>query len=130
MPTADQVSATWKNPPPEYGPEPYFDMSGAVDRAEVQCDLDAMKALGFRAVTPQAGVGMPFEYLSPQYFKFFQMLVAEAKKRDMRVWIVDDIGYPSGFAGGRFSREKPGLRMQTLVLAERIAVEGGRTRSL
>lgn len=127
MPTADQVSATWKNPPPEYGPEPYFDMSGAVDRAEVQRDLDAMKALGFRAVTPQAGVGMPFEYLSPQYFKFFQMLVAEAKKRDMRVWIVDDIGYPSGFAGGRFSREKPGLRMQTLVLAERIAVEGGST---
>jgi hypothetical protein len=127
MPTAAQVSATWKNPPPEYGPEPYFDMSGAVDRAEVQRDLDAMKALGFRAVTPQAGVGMPFEYLSPEYFKFFQMLVAEAKKRDMRVWIVDDIGYPSGFAGGKFSREKPELRMQTLVLADRIAVEGGST---
>jgi len=86
-----------------------------------------MKALGFRAITPQAGVGLPFEYLSPEYFKFFQMLVAEAKKRDMRVWIVDDIGYPSGFAGGRFTRDKPELRMQTLVVAERIAVEGGST---
>jgi hypothetical protein len=127
MPTAAQVSATWKSPPAEYGPEPYFDMSGSVDQAEVQRDLDAMKALGFRAVTPQAGVGMPFEYLSPEYFKFFQMLVAEAKKRDMRVWIVDDIGYPSGFAGGRFTREKPELRMQTLAVAERIAVEGGNT---
>lgn len=70
---------------------------------------------------------MPFEYLSPEYFKFFQMLVAEAKKRDMRVWIVDDIGYPSGFAGGKFTRERPELRMQTLVVAERIAVEGGST---
>src|ERR1035438_318807 len=127
MPTAAQVSATWRNPPPEYGPEPYFDMSGSVDQAEIQRDLDAMKALGFRAVTPQAGVGMPFDYLSPEYFKFFQMLVAEAKKRDMRVWIVDDIGYPSGFAGGRFTREKPELRMQTLSVAERIAVEGGST---
>src|ERR1700679_3545107 len=101
MPTAAHVSATWTNPPPEYGPEPYFDMSGSVDQAEVERDLDAMKALGFCAVTPQAGVGLPFEYLSPEYFKFFQMLVAEAKKRDMRVWIVDDTGYPSGFAGGR-----------------------------
>jgi hypothetical protein len=127
MPTAAQVSATWKSPPAEYGPEPYFDMSGSVDQAEVQRDLDAMKALGFRAVTPQAGVGLPFEYLSPEYFKFFQMLVAEAKKRDMRVWIVDDIGYPSGFAGGRFTREKPELRMQTLAVGERIAVEGGNT---
>jgi hypothetical protein len=127
MPAAAQVAATWRNPPPEYGPEPYFDMSGSVGQTEVQRDLDAMKALGFRAVTPQAGVDMPFEYLSPRYFKFFQMLVAEAKKRNMLVWIVDDIGYPSGFAGGRFSREKPNLRMQTLVVADRIAVQGGST---
>ena len=127
MPTAAQVLATWKDPPPEYGPEPYFDMSGAVDQPEVERDLDTMKALGFRAVTPQAGVNLPFAYLSEDYFRFFKMLVAEAKKRDMRVWIVDDIGYPSGFAGGLFTREKPDLRMQTLGIAERIAVAGGAT---
>jgi hypothetical protein len=127
MPTAAQVSATWKNPPPEYGPQPYFDMSGAVDQTEVRRDLDEMKALGFRAVTPQAGVNLPFEYLSEDYFKFFRMLVDEAKKRDMRVWIVDDIGYPSGFAGGKFTREKPGLCIQTLAVAERIAIAGGET---
>jgi hypothetical protein len=127
MPTAAQVSATWKDPPPEYGPQPYFDMSGAVDQAEVQRDLDQMKALGFRAVTVQAGVNLPFAYLSRDYFAFFRMLVAEAKQRDMRVWIVDDIGYPSGFAGGLFTREKPELRMQTLAVAERIAVAGGDT---
>jgi hypothetical protein len=86
-----------------------------------------MKALGFRAVTAQAGVNLPFDYLSEDYFRFFRMLVAEAKKRDMRVWIVDDIGYPSGFAGGRFTREKPELRMQTLAVAERFAVAGGET---
>jgi hypothetical protein len=127
MPTAAQVSAVWKMPPPEYGPQPYFDMSGALDQAEVQRDLDEMKAMGFRAVTAQAGVNMPFEYLSEDYFKFFKMLVAEAKKRDMRVWIVDDAGYPSGFAGGKFTRESPELRMQTLVVAERVAVAGGDT---
>jgi hypothetical protein len=127
MPTAAYLSEAWRNPPPEYGPQPYFDMSGAVDQAEVERDLDEMKALGFRAVTVQAGVNLPFEYLSKDYFQFFQMLVAEAKKRDMRVWIVDDIGYPSGFAGGRFTREKPELRMQTLAVKERLAVAGGET---
>jgi hypothetical protein len=125
MPTASQVSAIWKNPPPEYGPQPYFDMSGSVDQTEVERDLDEMKALGFRAVTVQAAVNMPFGYLSPEYFKFFQKLVAEAKKRDMRVWIVDDIGYPSGFAGGRFTSEMPELRMQTLGVAESVVVKGG-----
>ena len=127
MPAAAQVEAVWRTPPPEYGPQPYVDLSGAVDQAEVQRDLDEMKALGFRAVTVQAGVNLPFAYLSEDYFKFFRMLVAEAKQRDMRVWIVDDIGYPSGFAGGLFTREKPELRMQTLGVAERIAVAGGET---
>jgi len=125
MPTAAEVAATWKNPPSEYGPEPYFDMGGALNRAEIERDLDAIKALGFRAVTVQAGVNMPFAYLSPEYFKFFQVLVAEAKKRDMRVWIVDDDGYPSGFAGGKFTKEKPELRMQTLGIAQTITLKGG-----
>jgi len=127
MPTAAEVAVIWKDPPSEYGPEPYFDMGGALNRTEIQHDLDKIKTLGFRAVTAQAGVNMPFAYLSPEYFKFFQMLVAEAKKRDMRVWIVDDAGYPSGFAGGKFTKDKPDLRMQTLGIAQTIAVKGGET---
>jgi hypothetical protein len=61
-----------------------------------------MHRLGFQAVTVQAAYSMPFPYLSPEYFAFFRNFVAEAKKRNMRVWIVDDAGYPSGFAGRSF----------------------------
>ena len=71
-------------------------------------------------MTVQAGYGMPFAYLSPEWFKFFRTFVEEAKKRDMRVWIVDDAGYPSGFAGGKFTELKPELRMQALDVAQRI----------
>ena len=45
----------------------------------------------------------------------------------MRVWIVDDAGYPSGFAGGRFSSMAPNLRMQALEVAQQIPVAGGTT---
>ena len=117
LPTASQVAAIWRDPPPEYGPQPYFDLSGVVSQPEVQRDLDEIRRLGFRAVTVQAGVNLPFAYLSPEYFRFFRMLVAEAKQRNLRVWIVDDIGYPSGFAGGKFSTDAPDLRMQTLAIA-------------
>src|SRR6185437_7240983 len=74
-----------------------------------------------------AGFGMPFAYLSPEYFQFFRMFVEEAKKRDMRVWIVDDAGYPSGFAGGKFTQLKPELRMQALEIAQRIHAKSGDT---
>src|ERR1700743_2225337 len=111
MPTAAQVEQTWKTPPPEYGPEPYYGLNGSVDETVIRRDLDTMKQLGYRAVTVQAGYGMPFGYLSQEYFKFFRTFVEEAKKRDMRIWIVDDAGYRSGVAGGKCTELKPGLGM-------------------
>jgi hypothetical protein len=124
-PTASQVAAVWQSPPSEYGPEPYYGMNGPVTVEQVERDLDTMKRLGFQAVTVQAGYNMPFEYLSPQYFAFFRKFVEDAKKRNMRVWVVDDAGYPSGFAGGRFSSMAPNLRMQALEVAQQIPVAGG-----
>jgi alpha-L-rhamnosidase len=125
MPTAAQVAQDWKMPPAEYGPQPYYGLNGPVTLETVQHDLDTMKSIGFHAVTVQAGFGMNQAYLSPEYFAFFKQFVAEAKKRDMRVWIVDDAGYPSGFAGGKFTSEKPELRMQALTVAQRLPVKAG-----
>ena len=127
MPTAAEVAKGWINPPSEYGPEPYFGMNGAVTIESLAHDLDTMKGLGFHAVTAQAGGGMKQAYLSPEYFAFFKQFVEEARKRDMKVWIVDEIGYPSGFAGGMFTREKPDLRMQALSISQRFPVKAGET---
>ena len=126
-PTAAQVAAQWKTPPPEYGPEPYYGLNGSVSIAQVERDLNTLHDLGFQAVTVQAGFNMPFAYLSPEYFAFFKEFVEEARQRNMRVWIVDDAGYPSGFAGGKFSTLRPELRMQALEVEEKIAVAGGTT---
>jgi hypothetical protein len=127
MPSAAEVAKVWVNPPSEYGPEPYYGMNGAVTIESLAHDLDTMKSLGFHAVTAQAGGGMSTTYLTPQYFAFFKQFVEEAKKRDMKVWIVDDIGYPSGFAGGLFmpSKDKHDLSMQALSFGARIPVAAG-----
>ena len=125
MPTASQVAQTWVAPPPEYGPEPYYGLNGAVDETVIRRDLDRMKTLGYQAVTVQAGYDMPFAYLSPEYFAFFRTFVEEAKRRNMRVLIVDDAGYPSGFAGGKFTELKPELRMQAIVAAQKIQAVTG-----
>jgi hypothetical protein len=128
-PTAAEVAKTWKSPPPEYGPEPYYGLNGPVTLETVQHDLDTMKSIGFHAVTVQAGFAMKQAYLSPEYFAFFKQFVEEAKKRDMRVWIVDDAGYPSGFAGGKITSERPELRMQALSISQRLPVAAGQTLS-
>lgn len=127
MPTAAEVAVRWKTPPAAYGPEPYYGLNGNMTVTVMDRDLDTMKSLGFQAVTAQAGRDMPYPYLSGDYFKLFHTFVDEAKKRGMKVWIVDDIGYPSGFAGGKFTLLKPELRMQALEAAQRIPLTGGAT---
>jgi len=127
LPTVEQVQSTWADPPPEYGPEPYYGLGGPVTLDVVRHDLDTMRSLGFHAVTVQDGYGGKDPYLSPEYFHFFRQFVLEAKSRNMRVWIVDDAGYPSGFAGGKFSSEHPELRMQALVAANKNPLANGAT---
>jgi hypothetical protein len=124
-PTAAEVQHTWRTPPAEYGPEPYYGLNGPVTLASVEHDLDTMKTLGFRAVTVQYGYGSGLAYLSPEYLSFFRQFVLQAKQRGMRVWIVDDAGYPSGFAGGKFTTEHPELRMQALVASSRTPLSAG-----
>ncbi len=125
MPTAAEVQRAWQSPPPEYGPELYYGMNGPVTLDVIRHDLDTMHALGYQAVTVPYGYGSSFAYLSPEYFTFFKQFVAEAKQRNMRIWIVDDAGYPSGLAGGRFSAEHPELRMQVLAIANQIPAKAG-----
>jgi len=127
MPTTAELKLAWKTTPSEYGPQPYMGLDGPVTIESLSRDLDTMKSLGFRAVTVQAGGGMTTTYLTPEYFAFFKKFAEEAKKRDMKIWIVDEIGYPSGFAGGMFTKSKTELRMQGLDISQRIPVKAGAT---
>jgi hypothetical protein len=125
MPRAAEVLTRWKSPPPEYGPEPYYGIGDGVTDAAIGAELDRVKGLGFQAITVQWGKRLPYPYLSADYFAFFKRFVAAAKQRNMRIWIVDDAGYPSGFAGGKISEEAPALRMKALVKAGDWIVAGG-----
>ena len=71
-----------------------------MDKKTICNDLDSIKKKGFRAVIFEAGYKLPFKYLSEEWFKAIRTGVLEAKKRGMKVWIIDEGKYPSGFAGG------------------------------
>ncbi len=127
FPTSTQVKASFQHPPSYASNSVTWGWDGPMSQEAMARDLDSLHALGFRVATIEAGYGMPVEYLSDGWFQLMKRAVVEAKKRNMHLWIIDEGKYPSGFAGGKFSRERPDLRMQGLVVFERINASTGQT---
>lgn len=122
-----QLETRFVNPPATFANHVIWGWNGKMDKKTICNDLDSIKSKGFRAVIFEAGYQLPFEYLSDGWFKTIRTAVLEAKRRGLKVWIIDEGKYPSGFAGGKFTKERPDLRMQALVVCERIPVEKGET---
>jgi lysophospholipase L1-like esterase len=126
-PSIREVAERLESPPPQYGLTFYWGWDGPVNEEVIARDLDTFRALGVRTVTLEPGYEMPSPYLSEGWFELVRLAVEQARRRGMHVWLVDEGKYPSGFAGGRFSSERPDLRMQALLVAERVKLKGGET---
>ena len=112
VPTLQQSYAL---PPAEYASHILWGWEGAMDAGIIRQDLDLMQSVNTRGINIEPGYDFPYEYLSAGWWKMVKTAVAEARKRGMKVWLIDDAKYPSGFAGGKFSRERPDLKMWALV---------------
>ena len=89
-------------------------------------DLDDLHSHGVSSVMIWAYYGLEIEYLSDTWFERVHFAVAAARQRGMRVWLMDEGSYPSGFAGGAFTRQYPDQRMKALVANRGVAAEGGK----
>ncbi len=126
-PTAADVAAKFAEPPPEYSSQVTWGWGGAITREVIARDLDKLLSMNLHAAWVEPGRNPAGPYLSPAYFDNVKIAVEEAKKRNMRLWFDDDGGYPSGFAGGKFSEETPDLRMRALTAAQQVPVPTGTT---
>ncbi|HEY4329123.1 MAG TPA: glycosyl hydrolase [Phycisphaerae bacterium] len=128
-PTVAQVAANFATPPTQYGISMAWGWAGDVTPAVIASDLDYVKARGIHAVTIECGrITTPnASYLTPGYFDLVKTAVAEAKKRGLHIWFINESKYPSGFAGGKFSSDRPDLRMQLMTNGQRFTVASGQT---
>ncbi len=120
------MEAGYALPPAEYASHILWGWEGDMNAKIMKNDMDLMESVNTRVINIEPGYDFPYEYLSEGWFKMIKMAVDEAKKRGMKVWLIDDAKYPSGFAGGKFSRERPDLKMWALIeLDEKVVVEAG-----
>ncbi|MCX6238029.1 MAG: glycosyl hydrolase [Bacteroidia bacterium] len=121
------LAAGFKTPDSSFGPSILWGWDGPMTKEVIIRDLDRFKSLNIRSLNIEAGYDLPFPYLSDGYFDLIKFGVEQAKLRGMVIWMIDECKYPSGFAGGKFSKERPDLRMQGLDIYKRIELASGQT---
>jgi hypothetical protein len=125
----NELAANFQSPPVEYSMTFYWGWDGKITDEVISRDLDAFRERGVHIVTLEPGYDMGSPYLSDGWFQLVKRTVELARERNMRVWIVDEGKYPSGFAGGKFTTDAPELGMQALVIADQFEVERGQSVS-
>ena len=84
------------------------------DKALLKAELDAIEQANIRQFCAESRV---FEdFCGDTWWDTFGFLLEEAKKRGMRVWLLDDKRFPTGYANGYIERH-PDLR-KTVLRAE------------
>jgi hypothetical protein len=128
-PTVAELAPNFPTPPSAYSSQVAWGLGSAPTRETIGHDLDRIRAMNLYAAYVGAGRNPNARYLSPGYFENVRIAVEEAKKRGMYLWFDDDGGYPSGFAGGKFTLERPDLDMKALGPTEQTPVAPGQTFS-
>lgn len=126
-PTAAELARNFPAPPSLYSSQVTWGWSGVITREVIARDLDKLQAMNLHQAWVEPGRNPEAPYLSPAYFENVRIVVEEAKKRGMHLWFDDDGGYPSGFAGGKISTERPDLAMKALAKPEQWPVAPGET---
>ena len=124
-PSAAEAAAAFRTPPAGFGMLLWWSWGGPITREFIVRDLDNIHSHGVAGVLIGTAYGVDPPYLSPRFFELIRYAVDQAKQRGMKVWLADEGTYPSGFAGGKFNTDHPALRMQALVVSDRLMAAGG-----
>ncbi len=85
----------------EYKSIPFWSWNNNLDEAELEKQIEDMKAAGIGGFIIHARTGLKEEYLGEKWFSCVKTCLKKAEDLDMKAWIYDENGWPSGFAGGK-----------------------------
>ncbi|MFC1761761.1 glycosyl hydrolase [Planctomycetota bacterium] len=102
------LEESFKTPPIAYKSQPLWHMNGEMTTEGIKQQLqDARDKSGFSGVAVLPVRATRPNYLSEDYFARYQDILETCKSLGMNVIFYDDIGFPSGSAGGQMRKLYP-----------------------
>lgn len=72
-----------------------------MNESEVRSQIRGFAEQGFGGFFVHSRAGLTIEYMKEDWFKACEVAIEEAERLGLNVWIYDEDGWPSGFAGGK-----------------------------
>ena len=95
-------------------PVAFWSWNDKLEREEILRQTDEFKSKGYGGLIIHARGGLVTEYLSEEWFDMVKAAVCRAAELGLEVWIYDEFGWPSGFAGGKVVETDPAYAMPRL----------------
>ena len=89
----------------EYQSVPFWSWNDKLDKNILTQQIRWMKAQGIGGFFMHARGGLRTPYMSEEWMQCVDACVETANELEMQAWIYDENGWPSGFAGGKVTKE-------------------------
>lgn len=90
----------------EYRQIPFWSWNDKLEKTKLIEQIHWMHDNGIGGFFMHARSGLQTEYLSEEWMQCIEACEREAKNLDMKAWIYDENGWPSGFAGGKLLEDE------------------------
>ena len=70
------------------------------------------------------------DFAGPKWWHDMDIILDEARKRDMKVWILDDSHFPTGYANGALKNKPINMRKQSVYMMQRPLEQGAGSLSM
>lgn len=95
-----------KDPPEKYRGAPFWSWNGKLDRDRMKEQIDDFKKMGFGGFHIHSRIGLADEYLGEKFLKDVKFCQAYAAEKGMYTYLYDEDKWPSGYGGGRVTKEE------------------------
>ena len=103
----DKHYEQFKNPDAIYRPAPFWIWNEEMDSKETCRQLKEMREHGFGGGFAHVRLGLISPYLEEEFFKCWDETLQFCKENDIKLYMYDENGWPSGFAGGKVLEAHP-----------------------
>ncbi len=94
--------------------KPFWSWNDKLERAELEKQIEIMKANGIEGFFMHARGGLRTEYMSDEWFNMIEACLDKADELGMQAWAYDENGWPSGFGDGVVPKGKLENQQKTL----------------